>query len=91
MSSTPYRLDGLNTAYKQGQADRRAGRPARNIRDMSTFYAAAYLRGYKGQRGHRVPSGKIKFTALVDGYVERRVFGTLGVRNSACSPERCRF
>jgi hypothetical protein len=82
MSSAPYKLSGLNVAYAQGQADRRAGRPAQRTNDMSTFYAAAYLRGYKGQAGHRSACGHLQFSALAGDGAERRVFGTLGVRHT---------
>jgi hypothetical protein len=60
--SAPYKLAGLNVAFRQGRCDARAGRPAKRTNDMSTFYAAAYLRGYKGQDYRRGSDGHLVFS-----------------------------
>lgn len=70
--SAPYKLSGLNRVFNAGRTDARAGRPSKSTRDMSTFYATAYLRGYKGQDYHREKSGHLAFTGA-----------SLGVRHRA--------
>lgn len=60
--NAPYKNPGLNVQFNQGRRDARAGRPARSTREMSTFYAAAYLRGYRGQDYRRSAEGHLLFS-----------------------------
>ena len=77
--SAPYKLAGLNVQFNRGRSDARAGRPAKRTNDMSTFYAAAYLRGYKGQDYRRGSTGHLVFSSD----------SSLGVRHSVRPLRSC--
>ena len=86
--NAPYRNDGLNEAFRRGRADARAARAPKSTRNMSTFFAIAHLRGYRGQAGHRESGGHLTFTVSGGGHADRRIFGGLGVRRAARPPLR---
>lgn len=90
MSAAPYKLSGLNVAFNQGRRDARAARPPKSTRDMSTFYAAAYLRGYRGQDYYRTANGLLVFRRDASLGI-RRSARSVGIRVSPCSsaPANC--